>query len=82
MNLLNTLTRSYVVDTPYTDVSQSLGAIVVISALAAVIIRTALEARQRAGDHELIHRLDAITIPLLLALAIIILNRFLELLAG
>ena len=79
MNLLNTLTRSYVLNSSYNDVSQSIGAALVFLAIAAVVMRIALEAWQRHDQRGLLCRFDVLAAPLVIALGIIVLNRLLDL---
>ena len=75
MNLINTATRNYVLNTAYDDVSQSIGAILVLLALAATVLRIGLEALRR--DHGL-RRFDVLAAPLVIALGIIVLNRLFD----
>ena len=78
MNLLNTLTRNYVLNASYDEVSQSIGAVIVLLALAAVVMRIIFEAQRRGDEHGLLRRFDVLAAPLVIALVIIVLNRLLD----
>ena len=78
MNLLNTLTQNYVLNTSYDEVSQSIGAMLVLVALAAAVLRIVLEAWRHDDRQRLLRRIDVLAAPLVIASGIIVLNRLLD----
>jgi len=79
MGLRNTLTVNHILNTSYDSLSKSFGIIVILLVILIVMIRIILEAGQSDETSKRINHFDVLAAPLLCALAIVIVNRLIDL---